>query len=307
VGDVANPEHGWARYPIGVWREFAARTGHADGVDLVFGGDVPMASGLSSSAAIEVATVTALQQLHGVELSGEQVAAIAHAAETDYVGLQCGIMDQFASALGEAGHAVLLHCHDRTFEHVPMDPDAFEVLVVDTKKPRNLSQTEFNTRVAECAAAFEVLRAKLGPLPYLAAFPEDRLPEAREVLDEVSWRRVYHVVTEMGRVAGAVESLRSGDIARLGALISASHESTRTHYEVSCDELDTVTQAACEHERTFGARLTGAGFGGCAFALVEPDATGEVEDIVRARYRERFGVEPGFLRLRPGSGPRRLR
>jgi galactokinase len=276
-------------------------------VDLVFGGDLPMASGLSSSAAIEVAMAVALAGLHDVRIAPDEIAMMAHRAETGYVGLKCGIMDQFASALGRDGHALLLHCSDRSYEHVPMDPTAFEVLVVDTRKPRNLSSTEFNRRVAECRRAFEALCAGRGSRVCLADFAIDDLEAVRDDLDDVIYRRALHVLREMARVREAVGSLRRGDVARLGQLVSESHESTRVDYAVSCEELDAITDAACQHDSVFGARLTGAGFGGCAFALVHPASTEEVARHVRQAYAARFGIEPGYAVLRAGGGPARLR
>jgi galactokinase len=307
VGATADPSHGWANYPIGVWRKFAERTGRREGVDLVFGGDLPMASGMSSSAAIEVATAFALNALHGTGSTPVELARIAHRAETEFVGIACGIMDQFASALGRQGHALLLHCHDERWEHVPMDPARFEVLVMDTKKPRGLAATGFNERVRECALAHRRMRELVRDLPFLAAYSEADLERAAGRLEPLLWKRVRHVVREMGRVAAAVASLRRGDIADLGAQLDRSHRSASEDYEVSCDELDAITAFARDTGAAFGARLTGAGFGGCALALVQPGRTHQVAELVSRRFEDRFGVRPAFSVLHAGDGPRRLR
>lgn len=307
VGLRARPEWGWANYPIGVWHGFRQRLGLEAGVEIVFGGDLPMASGLSSSAAIEVVTAIALDALHGAKLERQQLALLAHRAENGFVGLRCGIMDQFASALARPGHVLWLHCAGPRYEHVPFDPDACEVLVMDTKKPRHLAKTGFNERVAQCATAHEVLRTHVRDLPHLADYTPADLEAARSAMDEVVFRRARHVVTEMDRIATGVAALRRGDYARLGEQLDASHRSTATDYDVSCDELDVITDAARACPGVFGARLTGAGFGGCAIALLRPGAAGDVAAAVGRRFRDRFGVEPGFDVLRVGLGPGELR
>jgi galactokinase len=303
VGVRANPDWGWGNYPIGVWQGFRARTGRADGFEMVVGSDLPMASGLSSSAAIEVVTAIALDAIHGTRLDRQQIALLAHRAENGFVGLRCGIMDQFASALARPGHVLWLHCSGPRYEHVPFDPAACEVLVMDTKKPRHLSRTGFNERVAQCATAHETLRAHVRDLPHLADYRIADLEAAKGAMDDVLYRRARHVVTEMGRIAAGVAALRVGDYAELGRQLDASHRSTAVDYEVSCDELDVITDAARACDGVFGARLTGAGFGGCAIALCRPGVRDAVATQVAKVFRARFGLEPGFDVLRVGSGP----
>lgn len=303
VGRRTTPEWGWAGYPIGVWHGFQQRAGLRVGFDVVFGGDVPMASGLSSSAALEVVTAIALDALHGTRLDRQQIALLAHRAETGFVGVRCGIMDQFASALGRAGHVLLLRCAGPRWEHVPFDPEACEVLVMDTRKPRLLAKSGFNERVAQCATAHEILRTHGRDLPHLAAYSLAELEQSREAMDEVLFRRARHVVTEMERTRLAVAALRAHDYDTLGAQLDASHRSTAVDYDVSCDELDVITDAARATPGVYGARLTGAGFGGCAIALVHRGASADVARAVGAAFADRFGVEAGFDLLRAGSGP----
>ena len=186
-----------------------------------------MASGLSSSAAIEVVTAIALDALLATGIGREQIASMAHRAENDFVGVRCGIMDQYASALGEPGHVLWLHCQGPRWEHVPFDPEACEVLVMDTKKPRKLAASGFNERVAQCAAAYEILCEHAGKQPNLAAFSESQLRSCRAALDDVLYSRARHVVTEMGRIAAGVEALRAHDYALLGAQLTASGAARR--------------------------------------------------------------------------------
>jgi galactokinase len=297
------PEWGWAGYPIGVWRGFRERTGLDVGIELVVGGNLPMASGLSSSAALEVVTAIALDTLHGTGIERHQLALLAHRAEAGFVGVRCGIMDQFASALGRAGQVLLLHCAGPRWEHVPFDPKACEVLVMNTNKPRRLVKSGFNDRVRQCATAHELLRTHVRDLPHLALYEPRDLEAGRDVLDDVLYRRVRHVIGEMGRVREGVAALRRHDYQALGAQITASHLSTATDYEVSCDELDVITATARECDGVYGTRLTGAGFGGCAIALLQPGAGEAVARHVTPVYEAKFGFAPSFDLLRLGNGP----
>lgn len=303
VGERTRPEFGWAGYPLGVWRGFQGETGIASGFEAVFAGDLPIASGLSSSAAIEVVTALALDALHGTRLSSPQLAMLAHRAETGFVGVRCGIMDQFASALGRAGQVLLLHCSGPDWEHVPFDPQACEVLVMDTKKARRLAQSGFNERVQQCATVHEALRRLGRDLPHLAHYTRDDLERVRSRVDDVHFRRFRHVVTEMERTRDGALALRAHDYAGLGEQLNQSQLSAASDYEVSCAELDVITAAARECDGVFGARLVGAGFGGCGIALLRPGVADAVGAHVRAVFERRFGVTPGFDLLRNGTGP----
>ncbi len=306
IGDVMDPATCWGRYPLGVMHFMAVAGAERRGVELVFGGNLPIASGMSSSAALEVVTATALDDLLGCGMTAIERARLCHRAEVEFVGVKCGIMDQFASALGKKDHALLLHCFDETYEHVHLDGSAFEVLVMDTKKPRSLAATGFNDRVTECREAHQILRREVRDLPYLAAYSMADLESAGDALHGVHRKRAHHVVTEMGRISEGVRGLRADDIHVLGHSLNESHRSTSVDYEVSCDELDFITDSARELDLVFGARLTGAGFGGCAIALVETGESPKVIEHVRARFAERFGVTASFECLHPGEGPRRL-
>lgn len=303
VADKAQPEWGWGGYPLGMWRSFQRDHGLTAGFDAVFAGDLPIASGLSSSAAIEVVTAIALDALHGVGLGREQIASMAHRAENDFVGVRCGIMDQYASALGRPGQVLWMHCAGPRWEHVPFDRDQCEVLVMDTHKPRKLAASGFNERVAQCAAAREYLSGRVREEQHLALFSVADLESCEGEMDPVLYRRARHVVSEMGRIAAGAASLRASDYAGLGAQLTASHRSTATDYDVSCEELDVITEAARGCEGVYGARLTGAGFGGCAIALIEPGRREQVAQQVTVAFVEQFGVQPSFDLLRIGDGP----
>jgi len=306
IGDFTERRWGWAGYPLGIWRRFHLDHGVRGGFEAMFAGDVPMASGLSSSAAIEVVTAIALNALHGTGLAPEAIAALAHRAENEFVGVRCGIMDQYASALGQPGKALWMRCQGPRWEHVPFDPAACEVLVMDTKKPRTLAASGFNERVEQCARARAFLSERVRPEQHLASFSVDDLDSVRSEMDPLLHRRARHVVTEMGRIARGAAALRDHDYAELGAQLDASHRSTAADYDVSCEELDVITDAARSCDGVFGARLTGAGFGGCAIALIAPGNRERVAARVSEDFYGRFGVRPDFDLLRLGDGPGEL-
>ncbi|MCH7511492.1 MAG: hypothetical protein IIB19_03890 [Chloroflexi bacterium] len=222
IGTRGNPGQGWAGYPLGVFRFFAERTGLDRGVDLAFAGDLPIAAGLSSSAAIEVVTAFALNELHGAGLDFVELACLGFRAETEHIGLKVGIMDQFASALGRRGQVLRLDCSDRSFDHIPIDGESVEILVMDSKVPRKLGDTGYDTRVAECAAAHEVLR-EVRDLEHLAAYTFADLDQVAGRLAGPLRMRAEHVVGEVLRVEQAVQALRANDLEGLGRGLDARH------------------------------------------------------------------------------------
>ena len=294
---------GWAAYPVGVWREM----GEPLACDLMIAGDLPRKAGLSSSASLCVATALSLAAISGRSFTAEEIADLAWRAETKFVGVRCGIMDPFASALSKAGHALLLDCSvARSYRHLPISA-AWELIVIDSKKPRELVASAFNQRVSECRAALAILREREPSITSLAQASLDDLHEARAQLDGTLGRRARHVVNEVKRIADAAALLELGDLEGFGRLVCASHESTRTDFEVSCDELDFLVEEVCKVEGVYGARLTGAGFGGCVVAVAKKGAFSSSEqESLRRSYAARFGVEPSVLRLELGSAAREI-
>lgn len=243
--------------------------------------DVPMSGGLSSSAALEVATLRAMRELYDLPLDDIQIALLAQQAEVEYVGVRCGIMDQMASSAGRLGYALFLDTRDLDSKLVPL-PEGYKVVVVDSSVPRRLAESGYNTRRAECEKACELLGVKSLRELGLADLPRiNTLPEPLN-------RRARHVVTENARVLEGVEALEKGDIERFGELMVASHNSLRSDYEVSIPELDQLVAAMLKHGAV-GARLTGAGFGGATVALVEEGQyetwkTGVLADYPAAKF-----------------------
>ena len=293
---------GWSAYPKGVaWvlRERGVRLG---GADLVFDSTLPEGSGLSSSAALECAAALALGELHDAGLEPAEVARVAQRAETEVVGVPSGIMDQVASMLGHERHALFLDTRTLETQPIPLDVAAagLELVVVDTRVPRRLAEGAYGERRASCEEAARVLG-----VPALRDATPELVEESRERLGDVGHRRARHVVTENARVLAAVEALRAGDFDRLGPLLDASHASLRDDYEVSAPGLDLAVDAS-RAAGAIGARMTGAGFGGSALALVPTGLVEEVERQVVAAFADAGLDEPEVFRVAPAAGARRL-
>ncbi|MFF0246442.1 galactokinase [Streptosporangium sandarakinum] len=292
---------GWARYAVGVF--WALREGGRPvrGADLVIDGDVPQGAGLSSSAALEVAVGTALNDLYGLGMTKMEVAQVAQRAENDFVGMPCGIMDQAASALAEEGRALFLDCRSLGSRNVPFDLAAhgMRLLIINTGVRHELADGQYARRRRDCEDAARRLGvAALRDVTDLAA--------ALGRLSGDERRRTQHVVTENHRVEAVIGLLRAGAVQEIGALLNASHLSLRDQFEVSCPELDVAVEAAVRGGAR-GARMTGGGFGGSAIALVAEDRVQAVQDSVVLAYAERGWARPEIYPAVPAAGARRLR
>jgi galactokinase len=284
----------WRDYERGVAWALLDAGYELRGADLVIAGDVPQGAGLSSSAALEVAVAGALCAVAGIDMEPERLAVLCQKAENQFVGVQCGIMDQLAAACSRAGHALLIDCRSLEIEHVPL-PDDMAIVVVDSKVQRALGETAYNERREECAAAAKALGVT--SLRDAAEGDPDRLPQPLG-------RRARHVVAENRRVLDAVHALRAVDLGRFGELMYESHVSLRDDFEVSTAELDLLVEFASRTEGVVGARLTGAGFGGCTVNLVARDALGVFEVGVVEPYREETGLAAEMLVCRVVDGLR---
>jgi galactokinase len=285
-----DPRQPWSNYVRGV-SKFLNSDGHAlAGAELIFGGDVPRESGLSSSAALEVAVVAFWKKLLGLELDSVYGVRLARRAENDFVGVPCGVMDQFASALSLKGHALFLDCRDLSFRHVPLRADV-KIVVCNSGVKRALAQSEYELRLKQCRQAVAQLGTEGLAVKSLRDVDLDDLEVASNALGDLLFRRARHVVSENGRVLEGVRALEGGDLDRFGELMYASHESLRDDYEVSSRELDTLVDLARKQPGVFGARMTGAGFGGCTVNLVHGDAAGAFSEAVREGYKQAVGQE----------------
>lgn len=301
TGDAGFAAHlpPWTRYPLGVvWALGRDAVVPPGGLDIVLDSDVPVGAGLSSSAAIECAVAVALDELWGLGLSREELARIGQRAENHVVGAPTGILDQSASLLAEADAAVFLDCRTYASEVIPLAlaAEALSILVIDTRVSHDHGTGGYGERRAACERG----AAALG-VPALRDLTPADLDRARDLLDDVTFRRVRHVVSEDERVLSTVTALRTDGPRAIGALLDASHASLRDDFEVSVAELDTAV-AAARDAGALGARMTGGGFGGSAIALVDTAALADVEAGVRAAFAERGYAAPDCFAVRPSAG-----
>jgi galactokinase len=292
---------GWAGYVAGVaWALEGA--GHAvRGVDLLVDGNVPMGAGLSSSAALELATARALAAASDIEWNPVEMAKLGQKAESGFVGMNCGLMDQLASAACREGCALLLDCRSLESEAVELPGDV-RVVVMDTGARRELVGSAYNARRASCESAVETVRRHHPGVRALRDVTADQLEALRRELDAETYRRARHVVVENLRPVAFAEALRNGDRTGAGCLMNESHASLRDLYDVSSRELDRITELAREHPACYGARLTGAGFGGCAIALVAADGAESFSAEVHGAYRSEIDLPSAFFVCRPSAG-----
>ncbi|HEX5972041.1 MAG TPA: galactokinase [Gemmatimonadaceae bacterium] len=300
ASDVKHGERGWGEYVRGVtWAlgERAQRDGRSlRGWEGVVAGDVPLGAGLSSSAALELATARALATVSGLPWHPAEMARLAQRAENVWVGVNCGIMDQLISAAGVSGHALLIDCRSLDMRAVPLPGDV-AVVVLDTATRRGLVDSEYNERRARCESA-----AKQFGVRALRDVDERLFAERAGMLDEVTRRRARHVVTENARVLAAADALGQGDAHRVGELMAESHRSLRDDFQVSRVELDAMVEIALAQDGCYGARMTGAGFGGCAVALVAREAADRFVGAVATRYESAVGLAPAVYVCEASSG-----
>lgn len=297
--DLANP---WSNYIRGVAAVLEEKGISLGGVTMAIEGNVPLGSGLSSSAALEVAAGMAFQALFGFNMGGPDMALLAQRAENSFVGVNCGIMDQFISRLGAKNHALFVDCRTLEYNLVPLPESGVSVIVANTMKKRGLVDSEYNTRRKQCEDATAILGRQI---PQVAALRDVSVADFNKysrLLPPDIRARAEHVVTENDRVLKSVEVLKSGDMEAFGVLLNQSHESLRNLYQVSCRELDIMVEAAQSIPGVLGSRMTGAGFGGCTVSLVKDDAVSAFIKDVSARYESRTGIKPQMYVCKPESG-----
>jgi galactokinase len=294
------PKGTWSNYPVGVIAGFLARGTKLSGFDTLINSTVPLGGGLSSSAALEVATATLLECITGKNLVPVEKALLCQKAEHDYAGMPCGIMDQFISVMGKENHLLLLDCRSQKPELVPMTDASMSLLIINTNVKHELTGGEYAKRRAQCEQAAKAL----GLRSLRDATPE-KLEQTRSSMDSVAYRRARHVISEIERTLHAAEGVRASNWPTVGQLMYASHRSLRDDYEVSCPELDAVVdiaQAIGPNGGVSGCRMTGGGFGGCAVALVQADKVPAISKRVAAEYEQRTKIKPSLFVSRPAAG-----
>ena len=301
------PNKAWANYPLGVFAQFIKRgISITQGYDILFWGNVPAGAGLSSSAAMEVVTAYALNELLGTGYELTELAKIGRAAEHEFAGVMCGIMDQFASAHGKADHAIYLNCDTLEYDLVPVKLDGVKVVVTNTHSPHKLDSGSFNDRVRQCQLAVEQLNS-VRPTQYLAELSQAEFDQVKHAItDETAYRRARHVVGEVQRTKDAVAALQQGDIVLFGKLMNQSHISLRDDYEVTGLHLDALAEAAWKVDGVLGSRMTGGGFGGCTVSLVREESINTFIEQVGKEYTAKTGLKADFYIAEIGDGAHRV-
>ena len=297
----------WVNYPIGVFAQFMKKGLTFDkGADLLFYGDVPTGAGLSSSAALEVVTGVVINDTYGFGIDRIELAKMGQKAEHEFALVNCGIMDQFVSAMGKKDHAVFLNCDTLSYDLVPVKLDGVKIVISNTNSPHKLDSGKYNERVAECQAAVKAIQpyqqiSALGEISW-----EDFLKVEDKIENEIVRKRARHVVSEIQRTTDAVKALRAGDLAKFGVLMNGSHDSLRDDYEVTGFELDTMVEEGRKIEGVIGTRMTGGGFGGCTVSLVREEAIDTFIEQVGKNYLEKTGLKPLFYVAEIGDGGKKL-
>lgn len=300
-------EAGWTNYPKGVMWAFGERGMHLDcGLDILLNGNIPNGSGLSSSASVEVVTGFILKSLYGFDVSNQDLALIGQFSENNFNGVNCGIMDQFAIAMGKKDNAIFLDTATLEYEYAPVKLQGAKIVISCSNKKRGLGSSKYNERRSECEMALSEIQSGMG-IKTLGDLTEEQFESVKMAIkDEDRRKRAKHAVYENQRTIKAVEALKANDIALFGKLMNESHVSLRDDYEVTGEELDTLVEAAWKIDGVIGSRMTGAGFGGCTVSIVKDEAVDRFIDQVGKTYKETIGYAADFYVVEIGSGPYEL-
>jgi galactokinase len=296
----------WFNYPLGIINEFLNKEIALSGLDILFYGDLPIGAGLSSSASVEVLTAFAISKMFGCKISNKDIAILGKKVENEFIGVNCGIMDQFAVAMGQKDKAILLNCDTLDYEYLPFEIGDYVLSIINSNKQRTLADSKYNERFSECRKALRLLEKEL-PVNHLCEISFQLFEKHRHLIkNEVLEKRAMHVITENMRVEGAKEALKSGDLKTFGKLMYASHQSLKEWYEVSGKELDTIVDFCKSYKNCIGARMTGAGFGGCAIALVKKESFDDFAEEIKNYYKRSIGYEPEVFKSEIGDGVKEL-
>jgi galactokinase len=296
----------WYNYPLGIINYFSSKGHNIQGFNLLFQGNIPIGSGLSSSASIEVVTAFALNDFLGLGFSRLELVQLSQNVENEFMGVNSGIMDQFAVTFGAEKQAILLNCDTLKFKLIDCNLGKYTLAIINTNKSRKLSESKYNERVAECQQALADLKQEI-TLHNLCELTAEKFALHKHLIkDPVVLKRATHVICENDRVNLASKALNDGDIPLFGRLMYASHTSLRDLYDVTGSELDTIVDFCSSYDRVIGARMTGAGFGGCAIALVETAFVDEFTAGLTTYYTEKIGYAPAVYTSEIGDGARKI-
>jgi len=296
----------WINYPLGVINEFIKKGVKLSGLEFLYYGDVPNGAGLSSSASIEMVTSVALNEFFNAGLSTLDLVKMSQKAENEFVGMNCGIMDQFAVGFGKKDHAIFLNCDTLSFENVPLILTDCSLIITNTNKRRGLTDSKYNERRSECDKAVELLQL-YKPIRNLSELNNGEINILEKYIkDPVIRKRAKHVISENGRVIEAVSALKKNNIKRFGELMNQSHDSLKDDYEVTGIELDTLVYEGRKLPGVIGSRMTGAGFGGCTISIVRKADSAKYMITLSTTYQKKTGLVPDFYQPEIGDGARRI-
>lgn len=297
----------WANYLMGVMDEIQKAGYPLQGVNLIFRSDIPQKAGLSSSAALEVVTALTMAKLNLLEIKPLEMAHLCRRAENNFVGVACGIMDQYVSCLGQKNYALFIDCRSNDYELIPFKDHNFQIVICNSKVQRRLIDSEYNKRREECKIAAEFFNHKLKrEIRALRDVTIDEYKKYQRQLPEVIARRAKHVILENYRVQAGVQALREENFLAFGQLMVESHQSLKEDYEVSCAELDLLVNLALKQKGVLGARMTGAGFGGCTVNLIEKNYIGAFKESIKNKYKKITGIIPDIYLTPPAEGAKVL-
>ena len=298
----------WGNYQFGVFDELRKAGYNICGADMLYHDTTPHGGGLSSSAAIEISAAIAMAALGGAtDIDNIEMAKISQLAEHNYIGVNCGIMDQFASAMGKKNHLIFLDCKTLDYQIVPIQLDGYKLVISNTNKKRSLAASKYNERRSECERCLEILKSAMPEKTCLGEITAEELERHKGLItDEIILNRVTHVISEDDRVLKAIDALKNGNLVEFGQLMNASHVSLRDLYEVSCEELDTLVDSALSIDGVLGSRMTGAGFGGCTVSLVKDESVDTFIEKVGKEYLDKIGYAASFYITEIGDGGREI-
>src|SRR5688572_5161018 len=296
----------WFNYPLGMINEILQNGNAISGLDMLFYGNLPIGAGLSSSASIEVLTGYAADQMFGLKISNKDLALMGKKVENHFIGVNSGIMDQFAVVMGNKDKAILLNCDTLEYEYLPFETGEYILTIINSNKQRALADSKYNERFAECGKALKALKKELA-VTHLCDISLSSFEDHRHLIeDPVLQKRALHVISENFRVGEARDALKANDLSSFGKLMYASHQSLKDWYEVSGKELDTIVEFCKTYDDCIGARMTGAGFGGCAIALVKKNKFEDFSSRMTEYYHAKIGYKPGMFASEIGEGVREI-
>ena len=300
------PGDSWINYPLGVMHEFSQRGFPVKGFELFYSGNIPNGAGLSSSASIELVTAYALNDILQSRLDKLELVKLSQKAENEFVGVNCGIMDQFAVGFGRKNHALALQCDTLDYEEVPLVMEGYKLVIANSKIRRELASSKYHERQKECQAALKDIRTQL-PIQHLAEMNSQLFRQhASSIQGDIPFKRAHHVVTENERVKQAIQLLKNNEISAFGELMNQSHISLRDDYEVTGKELDLLAETAWQIPGVIGARMTGAGFGGCTINIVEEKQVETFKEKLGTVYHDQTGITPEFYTVDMADGVRKI-